>query len=155
MTALGAAATQRREGPDGWRRPALRLVRQPLRAAPKLPFVALVVLLLSAGLMGLLLLSMQRAQAAFAQGALATRNAALSDQLQALQRQVEQDTNPAVLAGRARALGMVPEPGAGFVGAGGTVLGAVPKGAPVPTPGAVGRAGIVVAGPTHLPAASR
>lgn len=151
MTAVRAVAPQPYPS-DRWRRPALRLVRQPLRHAPRLPFVALVVVLLSAGLVGLLLLSMQRAQASFSQSALATRNAALADQLQALQRQVERDSNPAVLATRARALGMVPEASAGYVGPGGRILGPVPSGAPRPAPAASPRAGVVVARPAPAPA---
>jgi hypothetical protein len=120
-------------------------VRSPVRKAPKLPFVAVVVLLLSAGLVGLLLLSMQRGQASFRQSSLATSDATLSDQVQALQREVEQDQDPSVLASRAAALGMVPESSAGYLGSSGQILGKVPTGAPVPAAGETAAGGVVVA----------
>jgi hypothetical protein len=128
-------------------RPFLRLVRNPVRKAPKMPFVLLVVGILGFGLVGLLLLNTQRAQASFRLGDLQQRGATLQDQEQALQRLVEQDQDPASLASRATALGMVPDATAGYLAPDGRVVGPVVKGAAVPAPGAAAVDGVVVAAP--------
>lgn len=128
------------------RRPFLRLVRAPRRKAAKMPFVLLVAAILALGLVGLLLLNMQRAQASFRLTDLQQQGAALQDQEQALQRAVEHDQDPAALAARATALGMVPDLTAGYVTPGGTVVGPVMAGAPVPAAGAKAVDGVVVAG---------
>lgn len=128
-------------------RPFLRLVRNPVRKAPKMPFVLLVVGILGFGLVGLLLLSTQRAQASFRLADLQKQGATLQDQEQALQRLVEHDQDPGTLAARATALGMVPDPTAGFLSPDGTVLGPVEKGAAVPAAGASAVDGVVIATP--------
>jgi hypothetical protein len=146
MSATAKALEQQPAATGGRHRPTLRLVRAPRRSAARLPFVAVVVVLLSIGLIGLLLLSMQRGQASFQQGTLATTNASLADQVQALQRTVENDKNPGVLAARALALGMVPETDPGYLDARGQVIGPVPSGDPRPATGATAVDGVVVAG---------
>lgn len=139
------------------RRPFLRIVRNAGRPAPWLPFVLLVVAILGVGLAGVLFLSTQRAQASFRLSQLARSTAALQDQQQSLQRQVEHDQDPATLAGRAAALGMVPGLTEGYLAPDGKVIGPVPAGAPVPAPKASAAGGIVVAGsappPSDPPAA--
>lgn len=112
--------------------------RTPLRAVPtgaglgarrasRGPFVLLVGLLLSAGLIGLLLLNTALGQGSFTVHDLSRQADQLDDQAQALQRQLARAESPAQLAGRARALGMVPSENPAFVRAGdGKVLG-VPK----------------------------
>lgn len=145
MTAEPLEALAPRTAPG--RRPFLRLVRNPVRKAPRMPFVLLVVGILGFGLVGLLLLSTQRAQASFRLADLQKQGAGLQDQEQALQRLVERDQDPAALAGRATALGMVPDPTAGYLAPGGVVLGPVEKGAAVPAAGAPAVDGIVVATP--------
>lgn len=129
------------------RRPFLRLVRNPIRKAPKMPFVLVIVAILGFGLVGLLLLSTQRAQASFRLGDLQNQAATLQDQEQALQRLVEHDQDPASLAARATELGMVPDTTAGYLTADGSVVGPIVKGAAVPAPGAAAVDGVVVAGP--------
>ncbi|HEU4676840.1 MAG TPA: hypothetical protein VFS29_12670 [Motilibacteraceae bacterium] len=97
------------------------------RRAARGPFVLLVGLLLSAGLIGLLLLNTALGQGSFALHDLNHRADQLDDQAQALQRQLAKAESPAQLAARARALGMVPSENPAFVrAADGTVLG-VPK----------------------------
>lgn len=112
-----------------------------------MPFVLLVVGILGLGLVGLLLLSTQRAQASFRLADLHQQGAALQDQEQALQRLVEQDQDPATLAARATALGMVPDVTSGYLAPNGTVVGPVQKGVPAPAPGAKAVDGVVVATP--------
>lgn len=129
------------------RRPLLRLVRMPARRAARMPFVLLVVAILGVGLVGLLLLNTERAQASFRMADLQHQSDTLQDQVQALQRVVERDQDPAALAARATALGMVPDPTAGYLAPDGSVVGPVQNGAPVPGPGAKGVDGVVVAAP--------
>ncbi|MGH3745483.1 MAG: hypothetical protein ACRDTP_11540 [Mycobacteriales bacterium] len=127
------------------RRPLLRLVRTPARKAARMPFVLLVVGILGLGLVGLLLLNTQRAQASFRLTDLQHQSAGLQDQEQALQRVVERDQDPAALAARATALGMVPDTTAGYLAPDGSVVGPLPPGASAPVPGAKGVDGVVVA----------
>lgn len=94
------------------RRPPLALVpaarpapRGPLRRSP---FVAVVVSLLAAGLLGLLVLNTALAQDAFRLHTLKQESRALEDREEALRREVEAGQSPQELAGRAAELGMVP-----------------------------------------------
>ena len=99
--------------PKPRRRPPLALV-PPRRPAPatavlgRTPFVALVVSLLAAGLLGLLVLNTALAQDAFRLHTLKQEARALEDREQVLQREVEALRAPQELAARATALGMVP-----------------------------------------------
>jgi hypothetical protein len=72
------------------------------------PFVVLVLVLLTGGLLSLLLLNTVLAQDAFVLYDLKKRAAALADREQALQQQVAAEAAPHLLASRARKLGMVP-----------------------------------------------
>jgi hypothetical protein len=94
------------------RRPPLALVpaarpaaRGPLRRSP---FVAVVVSLLAAGLLGLLVLNTALAQDAFRLHTLKQDARALEDREEALRRDVEALRSPQELATRATELGMVP-----------------------------------------------
>ncbi len=94
------------------RRPPLALVaaarpaaRGPLRRSP---FVAVVVSLLAAGLLGLLVLNTALAQDAFRLHTLKQESRALEDREEALRRAVEALQSPQELARRAAGLGMVP-----------------------------------------------
>jgi type II secretory pathway pseudopilin PulG len=86
----------------------LRLVATRRSHAARAPFVAVVVGILAAGLLGLLLLNTVLAQDAFRLHALQLQSHALADQEQQLQRDVEHLQSPQTLASRATALGMVP-----------------------------------------------
>lgn len=123
----------------------LRLVpppapRQRRRGRRRAPFIVLIALLCVGGLVSLLLLNTVLAQDAYTLHSLQKETAALADTEQALAQQVAQAENPAVLAERARSLGLVPAPNPVFVrGSDGTILG-------VPTPA------VAPAAPTQTPA---
>jgi hypothetical protein len=74
---------------------------------PKAPFVVLVLALLGGGLIGLLLLNTTLAQGAFTLRDLQRTGVLLSERQQALAQQLADEQEPAALARRARALGMV------------------------------------------------
>jgi len=76
--------------------------------APRAPFVMVVILLLVAGLGGLLLLNVLLAQGSFTVQDLTRQVADLSDREQALQQRVAALDSPKRLARQASAMGMVP-----------------------------------------------
>jgi hypothetical protein len=94
--------------PEPLRAASLRLVPQPGRRAPRAAFVAVVLGVLGAGLLGLLLLTVQMQQAAFTLFDVQTDIARLSEQRQSLQTTLAQKESPASLSESARLLGMVP-----------------------------------------------
>ena len=112
----------------------LRLVATRRSSAARAPFIAVVVVLLAAGLLGLLLLNTVLAQDAFRLHALQLQGRILADQEQSLQRDVERLQSPQSLAARATALNMVPGGTRAFLELpSGKVLGvAVPGQAPPP-----------------------
>jgi hypothetical protein len=119
------------------RRPPLALV-PPARPAARgavrrSPFVAVVVSLLGAGLLGLLVLNTALAQDAFRLHTLKQESRALEDREEALRREVAALQSPQELAGRAAELGMVPAGPPAFLRlSDGAVLGATtPAEAPV------------------------
>jgi len=142
--ALPKAATRRTA--------SLRLVAHRRSQAARTPFVAMVVLLLLTGLLGLLLLNTVLAEDAFRLHALQVDGRALADREQELQRDVADLQSPRSLAARATSLGMVPGGPPAFLRlADGKVLGsAVPGSAPLvlpPVPGANGPAAAAPARP--------
>ncbi|MEU8464203.1 hypothetical protein [Streptomyces sp. NPDC029003] len=122
---------------------AARLVRvRPAAAsagqAARMPFVLLVVALLGGGLISLLLLNSALNQGSFQLTKLKKETTALTDEQQALQRDVDGYSAPDALQRRARELGLVPGGSPVFVGADGKVAGtpAVAEAPPPPTPAA-------------------
>ncbi|MFF9122003.1 septum formation initiator family protein [Streptomyces sp. NPDC014889] len=101
--------------------------------AARTPFVLLVVLLLGGGLIGLLVLNSALSEGAFQREALQKDAKNLTDEEQALQRDIDSYSAPDALQLRARQLGMVPGGDPAFLGADGTVKG-VPSAAPEPPP---------------------
>jgi hypothetical protein len=79
--------------------------------------VTLVLVLLVTGLAGLLYLSTSVDQGAFALSSLQARETLYADRVQELTGQVQADEAPALLAQRAEALGMVPDPDPAFISA--------------------------------------
>jgi hypothetical protein len=114
-------------------RPRISVVRTQRRRAPRAPFVALVLVLLPAGLGVLLILNTLLAQGSFTVRDLSIKAAALQDQQQALQQKVSELASPARLQQQAAALGMVPTVNPAFIRlSDGKILGdPVPAAAPV------------------------
>ncbi|WP_168713659.1 hypothetical protein [Streptomyces sp. A0642] len=91
--------------------------------AARTPFVLLVVLLLGGGLISLLLLNSALNEGSFRLSELKKRTTELTDDQQALQRDVDSASEPDALARRARELGMVPGGSPAFLGPDGKVRG--------------------------------
>lgn len=97
--------------------------------AARTPFVLLIVTLLGGGLLGLLLLNSTVSEGSFKLGDLRGDTKDLTDEEQALQRDVDAYSAPDALARRAHDLGMVPGGDPAFLSPDGTVKG-VPTSAP-------------------------
>ncbi|MGZ0237615.1 septum formation initiator family protein, partial [Streptomyces sp. CPS1] len=91
--------------------------------AARTPFVLLVVLLLGGGLIGLLVLNSALSEGSFKLADLQKRTKNLTDEEQALQRDIDAYSSPDALQRRARELGMVPGGDPAFLGPDGTVKG--------------------------------
>ncbi|MEV8037621.1 septum formation initiator family protein [Streptomyces sp. NPDC002742] len=91
--------------------------------AARTPFVLLVVLLLGGGLIGLLVLNSALSEGAFRLDDLQKQTKSLTDEEQALQRDVDAYSAPDALQRRARELGMVPGGDPAFLDPDGTVKG--------------------------------
>ncbi|MEU6473965.1 hypothetical protein ACIP4Q_25195 [Streptomyces massasporeus] len=98
--------------------------------AARTPFVLLVVLLLGGGLICLLVLNSALSEGAFKLDDLRSGTKNLTDEEQALQRDIDAYSAPDALQRRARELGMVPGGDPAFLDPDGTV-----KGVPSPAPG--------------------
>ncbi|MFJ7767165.1 septum formation initiator family protein [Streptomyces sp. NPDC097107] len=97
--------------------------------AARAPFVLLVVVLLGGGLIGLLVLNSALSEGSFQLDDLKQRTKELTDEEQALQRDIDAYSAPRALQRRARELGMVPGGDPAFLAPDGTV-----KGSPSPAP---------------------
>ncbi|MFD4511050.1 septum formation initiator family protein [Streptomyces sp. NPDC058457] len=91
--------------------------------AARTPFVLLVVLLLSGGLIGLLVLNSALSEGSFKLDDLQKQTKNLTDEEQALQRDIDAYSAPDALQRRARELGMVPGGDPAFLDPDGTVKG--------------------------------
>ncbi|MGW3142525.1 septum formation initiator family protein [Streptomyces sp. NPDC001139] len=91
--------------------------------AARTPFVLLVVLLLGGGLIGLLVLNSALSEGSFKQDDLQRDTKNLTDEEQALQRDIDAYSAPDALQRRARELGMVPGGDPAFLGPDGKVRG--------------------------------
>ncbi|MFE3603460.1 cell division protein FtsL [Streptomyces sp. NPDC059096] len=92
-------------------------------SAARTPFVLLVVLLLGGGLIALLLLNSALSEGSFRLTDLKKRTTDLTDEQQALQRDVDDFSAPYALERRARELGLVPGGSPAFLDQDGTVRG--------------------------------
>jgi hypothetical protein len=102
----GGRAAPARTVPARTPRSILSLVPSPIQAR-RAPFVALLLVLLAGGLVALLLLNTASAQDAFKLHALQSKEAALAQDMQVYSSMGDGLDNPAILAARATALGMV------------------------------------------------
>ncbi|MFJ7943780.1 septum formation initiator family protein [Streptomyces sp. NPDC096354] len=100
-----------------------RLMPAGSSSAARTPFVLLVVLLLGGGLISLLLLNSALNEGSFRLSELKKRTTDLTDEEQALQRDVDGRSEPDALERRARELGMVPGGSPAFLNPDGTVRG--------------------------------
>ncbi|GGY80872.1 hypothetical protein [Streptomyces avidinii] len=127
--------------------------------AARMPFVLLVVALLGGGLISLLLLNSALNEGSFQLTKLKKETTALTDEEQALQRDVDAHSAPDALQRRAHELGLVPGGSPVFIGPDGRIAGsAAPAEAPpspTPTPSAAaGSPAAPASGPSGAPAAS-
>ncbi|MEU9030098.1 hypothetical protein AB0D46_21760 [Streptomyces sp. NPDC048383] len=99
-----------------------------------MPFVLLVVALLGGGLISLLLLNSALNEGSFQLSKLKKETTALTDEEQALQRDVDGYSAPDALQRRAHELGLVPGGSPVFIGADGKVAGAVSTAEAPPPP---------------------
>ncbi|MFG2762071.1 MULTISPECIES: FtsB family cell division protein [Streptomyces] len=125
--------------------------------AARTPFVLLVVLLLGGGLITLLLLNSALNEGSFRLSELKRDTTELTDEQQALQRDVDSRSQPDALEKRARELGMVPGGNPAFLNPDGTVRGKPteatapppsPTPSPTPSPSASPDADAPAAGPS-------
>ncbi|WP_326603183.1 FtsB family cell division protein [Streptomyces sp. NBC_01800] len=100
-----------------------RLMPSGSSSAARTPFVLLVVLLLGGGLITLLLLNSALNEGSFRLSELKKRTTELTDEEQALQRDVDGRSEPDALERRARKLGMVPGGSPAFLNPDGTFRG--------------------------------
>ncbi|MFD9794986.1 septum formation initiator [Streptomyces sp. NPDC059070] len=104
------------------------------RSAARTPFVLLVVVLLGGGLISLLLLNSALNEGSFKLSELRRSTTGLTDEQQALQRDVDGLSGPDALSRRATELGMVPGGSPVFLNPDGTVKGVPAAGAAQPPP---------------------
>ncbi|MEU3553119.1 septum formation initiator family protein [Streptomyces fragilis] len=102
--------------------------------AARTPFVLLVVALLGGGLITLLLLNSALSEGSFRLSDLRRETKALTDDEQALQRDVDAHAAPDALARRAQELGMVPGGDPAFLQPDGTVRGRPQAATGIPSP---------------------
>ncbi|GEC04032.1 hypothetical protein SSP24_16870 [Streptomyces spinoverrucosus] len=125
--------------------------------AARTPFVLLVVLLLGGGLIGLLVLNSALSEGSFQLDDLQKETKNLTDEEQALQRDIDAYSAPGALQRRARELGMVPGSDPAFLNPDGTING-VPS--PADAEPASARRPLVLApeamstAPVHIPSAA-
>ncbi|MFJ6660653.1 septum formation initiator family protein [Streptomyces sp. NPDC091377] len=100
--------------------------------AARTPFVLLVVVLLGGGLIGLLVLNSALSEGSFRLADLQRDTKDLTDEQQALQRDIDAYAAPDALQRRARELGMVPGGDPAFLGPDGKVRGVPSPAAPAP-----------------------
>ncbi|MEU6758727.1 hypothetical protein [Streptomyces sp. NPDC046685] len=126
-------------------RPARPAGPRPGGQAARMPFVLLVVALLGGGLISLLLLNSALNEGSFQLTKLKKETTVLTDEEQALQRDVDAYSAPDALQRRAQELGLVPGGSPVFIGPDGKVAGtavaaeppAPPSPSPSPSPSAV------------------
>ncbi|MBT2479075.1 hypothetical protein [Streptomyces sp. ISL-94] len=120
-----------------------------------MPFVLLVVALLGGGLISLLLLNSALNEGSFQLSKLKRETTALTDEQQALQRDVDGYSAPDALQRRAQELGLVPGGSPVFIGPDGKITGAAspaePPPPPVPPSAAAPQAPVATPAPTPTP----
>ncbi len=112
-------------------RARLSVVPRRRTRAARVPFVALVSLVLLGGVIGLLLFNTSMQQASFAATSLERQAGTLSAREQTLKMELDVLRNPQVVAGKAQQMGMVPAARPAFLQLGsGRILGVAPPAGP-------------------------
>ncbi|MEU9252349.1 hypothetical protein AB0D66_10955 [Streptomyces sp. NPDC048270] len=121
-----------------------------------MPFVLLVVALLGGGLISLLLLNSALNEGSFQLSRLKKETTALTDEEQALQRDVDGYSAPDALQRRAQELGLVPGGSPVFIGPDGKIAGtpAAAEAPPPPPPPSPPASAPAAAAPTAAPSAA-
>src|SRR5215217_7649051 len=96
-------------------RPKLRLAPPPPVAGPRVPFVVMIVVLVIAGVVGILALNQKINENAFELDKLQAEQASLDRQEQNLDEQIAERESPGNLAAAARKLGLVPAGAPAFI----------------------------------------
>ena len=96
-------------------RPKLRLAPPPPVAGPRVPFVVMIVVLVIAGVVGILALNQKINENAFKLDKLRADQAKLDRQEQNLDEQIAERESPGNLAAAARKLGLVPAGAPAFI----------------------------------------
>ena len=118
---MSASATAPRQRPDAATvhatppAPRLRVVATPVQARTRVPFVLACMAVLAVALLAALLLNTSTASEAFERYTLTRQLARLQQDQTELQAQRDSVSSPASLAAAARALGMVPANGTGWL----------------------------------------
>ncbi|MFD6181155.1 hypothetical protein [Streptomyces goshikiensis] len=120
--------------------------------AARMPFVLLVVALLGGGLISLLLLNSALNEGSFQLSRLKKETTALTDEEQALQRDVDGYSAPDALQRRAHELGLVPGGSPVFIGPDGKVAGSAAVASEPPPPSAAPSA--APSAPSAVPSAA-
>ncbi len=130
MSAVHSSAVRARTAPrpvvtpEVEPRPRLKVVRAPVHARTRAPFVILCMAILASALLGALVLNTSMAQGEYERYALQTRLAQSAQAQQQMRSQLEAASAPAQLAASATALGMVPTASGAYLRlADGAVLG--------------------------------
>lgn len=97
-----------RHAPDEHSSPRLRVAPPAPVSAPRAPFVALVLVLVLAGVVGILVLNTRIAENAFKLDALKTKQAGLDRDEERVRSDLANKESPVTLASRAKQLGLVP-----------------------------------------------
>lgn len=135
MSAVPAvpSVSPRRRAPGQWREASLRLVPSPGRRAPRAAFVAFVMAILGAGLVGLLLLTTSMQQGAFALFDAQREIGDLRQERATLAAELASREAPGALARAASLAGMVPNDTPAFLDLEtGTIRGELVPAAPRP-----------------------
>lgn len=96
-------------------RPKLRLAPPPPVSGPRVPFIAMIVVLVIAGVVGILALNQKINENAFKLDKLRAEQAKLDRQEQNLDEQIAERESPGNLAAAARKLGLVPAGAPAFI----------------------------------------
>ncbi len=153
---MSAATARQYTSPQRAPRPAplaprLRLVRAPEQVRTRVPFVLTCMGILIAALLAALLMNTSMAQAAFETTDAQRQLSQLVQDNDELQARLDEKSSPEQLAAQARALGMVPATGTGWIRLSDQTVSGAQEPAPAETPGTTGTAAATSAAGSDAP----